>query len=258
MPDSPTPSCRVIRPVRTRTHSDLEYGRTSRRLPHALLSSAEIETILNVPDLAKPVGLRNRAILEVLYSTGMRRAELCQLNRGDMDFDRGFVWIIQGKGGKDRLIPIGNRALQWLDKYLLEARPLLCSSVSEPAVFVNTKGVRVNPNRVGSQVRYIFRAAGITRRGSCHLFRHTMATQLLEAGCDIRFIQEMLGHSSLESTQVYTHVAATQLKAMHERYHPAKMPEQAQPAPIASDTTPEAKAALLATLDAEAAQEDTE
>jgi len=123
--------------------------------------------------------------------------------------------------------------LQWLEKYLLEARPLLCSAVSEPAVFINTKGVRVNPNRIGSQVRYIFRAAGITRRGSCHLFRHTMATQLLEAGCDIRYIQAMLGHSSLESTRVYTHVTIAHLKAVHERFHPAKMPKQdaaAQPA----------------------------
>ncbi|HXP63502.1 MAG TPA: site-specific tyrosine recombinase XerC [Dongiaceae bacterium] len=213
--------------------SDLEYGRTSRRLPHALLSPAEIESVLNVPDLAKPTGLRNRAVLEVLYSTGMRRAELCQLNKGDVDFDRGFVWIEQGKGGKDRVVPIGERALQWLEKYLLEARPLLCSAVSEPAVFINTKGVRVNPNRIGSQVRYIFRAAGITRRGSCHLFRHTMATQLLEAGCDIRYIQAMLGHSSLESTRVYTHVTIAHLKAVHERFHPAKMPKQdaaAQPA----------------------------
>ena len=267
--------------------SDLEYGRTSRRLPHALLSPAEIESVLNVPDLAKPTGLRNRAALEVLYSTGMRRAELCQLNQGDVDFDRGFVWIEQGKGGKDRVIPIGARALQWLEKYLLEARPLLCSAVTERAVFVNTKGVRVNPNRLGSQVRYIFRSAGITRRGSCHLFRHTMATQLLEAGCDIRHIQEMLGHSNLESTKLYTHVTISHLKAMHERFHPARMPQPAEaggacnqsgpdgagtvptpgngssnapeaapdtatPAPVAGLA---ARAELLAALDAEAAEE---
>jgi len=274
--------------------SDLEYGRTSRRLPHALLSPAEIESVLNVPDLAKPTGLRNRAALEVLYSTGMRRAELCQLNKGDVDFDRGFVWIEQGKGGKDRVVPIGERALQWLEKYLLEARPLLCSAVTEPAVFVNTKGVRVNPNRLGSQVRYIFRSAGITRRGSCHLFRHTMATQLLEAGCDIRYIQAMLGHSSLESTRVYTHVTINHLKLVHERFHPAKMPPQQAEAgegascasqctqsatdsagtvptpgngsPNAPETTPgaatpapvadlAARAELLAALDAEAAEE---
>ena len=241
--------------------SDLEYGRTSRRLPHALLSPAEIDAVLRVPDLTKPTGLCNRAALEVLYSTGMRRAELCQLNKGDVDFDRGYVWIEQGKGGKDRVIPIGERALQWLEKYLLESRPLLGSAVTEPAVFLNTKGERVNPNRLGSQVRYIFRAAGITRRGSCHLFRHTMATQLLEAGCDIRHIQEMLGHSSLETTQVYTHVTISHLKAMHDRYHPART--QATPATAnAPEATPGATAPdlaarveLLATLDAEAAAE---
>jgi integrase/recombinase XerD len=242
----------------------LEYGRTSRRLPHALLSPAEIESILNIPDLGQPVGLRNRAVLEALYSTGMRRAELCALNQGDVDFDRGFVWIEQGKGGKDRIVPIGERALQWLEKYLLEARPLLCSAVSERAVFVNIKGVRVNPIRLGSQVRYIFRSAGITRRGSCHLLRHTMATQLLEAGCDIRYIQTMLGHSSIESTQVYTHVTINQLKAIHERFHPAKMKAAASPgAPEAQANAPEAapaaqlkaKEELLAALNAEALAE---
>jgi integrase/recombinase XerD len=215
----------------------------------------------------------------------MRRAELCQLNKGDVDFDRGFVWIEQGKGGKDRVVPIGERALQWLEKYLVEARPLLCSALTEPAVFVSTKGERVNPNRLGSQVRYIFRSAGITRRGSCHLFRHTMATQLLEAGCDIRYIQAMLGHSSLESTRVYTHVTINHLKKVHERYHPAKMPPQQQAEPAhnapagagtvptpgngsldAPEATPDAavpvpsadlaaRAELLAALAAEAAEE---
>ncbi len=164
---------------------------------------------------------------------------------------------------------------------MLEARPLLSSSVAETAVFVNTKGTRITPNRMGHQVRFIFLKAGITRRGSCHLFRHTMATQLLEAGCDVRYIQEMLGHSSLESTQIYTHVAANQLKAMHERYHPARLPKQAEaslaenavpapgsgslnapeaqrdacePVPVASADL-DAQAALLATLDAEALEE---
>src|ERR1019366_7696837 len=189
----------------------------------------------------------------------------CALNQGDVDFDRGFVWIEQGKGAKDRIVPIGERALQWLEKYLLEARPLLCSAVGERAVFVNTKGVRVNPNRLGSQVRYIFRSAGITRRGSCHLFRHTMATQLLEAGCDIRYIQEMLGHSCLESTQVYTHVTINHLKAMHERYHPAKMPQAAADAPggqpgaatPADEADLTARAELLVALDAEALDESS-
>lgn len=263
--------------------SDLEYSRTPQRLPRALLSAADVAAVFNVPDVATPLGLRNRAILEVLYSTGMRRAELCALDKNDIDFERGLVFIDQGKGHKDRLIPIGERALKWIEKYLAEARPLLGSSVAETAVFLNTRGERVNPNRLGSQVRDLLRRAGITKRGSCHLFRHTMATQLLEAGCDIRFIQEMLGHSNLESTKVYTQVAVSQLKAVHQKYHPANQagpgphegPEgvstpgngsqdtpaasQSAPPPAADGHAPaldlEAKAALLAVLDAEAAAE---
>jgi integrase/recombinase XerD len=262
--------------------SDLEYSRTPQRLPRAILSAAEVAAVFNVPDVATPLGLRNRAILEVLYSTGMRRAELCALDKNDLDFERGLVFIDQGKGHKDRLIPIGERALKWIEKYLAEARPLLGSSVAETAVFLNTKGERVNPNRLGSQVRDLLRRAGITKRGSCHLFRHTMATQLLEAGCDIRFIQEMLGHSNLESTKVYTQVAVGQLKAVHQKYHPANKtgpgahdgleaitpgnghqdaPQATQSTPAATAGTqphPEAKAALLAMLDAEAQAEEAE
>jgi integrase/recombinase XerD len=217
-------------------------------------------------------------LMEVLYSTGMRRAELCALDKNDIDFERGLVFIDQGKGHKDRLIPIGERALKWIEKYLTEARPLLGSSVTETAVFLNTRGERVNPNRLGSQVRDHLRRAGINKRGSCHLFRHTMATQLLEAGCDIRHIQEMLGHSNLESTKVYTQVTVNQLKAVHEKYHPANQsratlhagtdpispgngsqdtPAAMQSAPVpapAQQPDPEAKAALLAVLEAEAAE----
>jgi integrase/recombinase XerD len=262
--------------------SDLEYSRTPQRLPRAILSAGEVAAVFNVPDVTTPLGLRNRAILEVLYSTGMRRAELCALDKNDIDFERGLVFIDQGKGHKDRLIPIGERALKWIEKYLAEARPLLGSSVVETAVFLNTKGERVNPNRLGNQVRDLLRRAGVTKRGSCHLFRHTMATQLLEAGCDIRFIQEMLGHSNLESTKVYTQVAVGQLKAVHQKYHPANKtgpsphdgPEAITPgngsldAPEATQSAPaatagpqpdlEAKAALLAILDTEAEAEEAE
>lgn len=277
--------------------SDLEYSRAPQRLPRAILSAAEVAAVFNAPDAATPLGLRNRAIIETLYSTGMRRAELCGLDRNDLDFERGLVFIDQGKGRKDRLIPIGERALKWIDRYLTEARPLLGSSVAETAVFLNTRGERVNPNRLGSQVRDLLRRAGITKRGSCHLFRHTMATQLLEAGCDIRHIQEMLGHSNLESTKVYTQVTVSHLKAVHQKYHPANQAGPAthagtealatpgscpQDAPQATQSAsgpaaslpaptpgpclppgtpqpdPEARAALLAALDAEAAAEENE
>jgi integrase/recombinase XerD len=124
-------------------------------------------------------------------------------------------------------------------------RPALCPALNEPALFLNTLGTRMNPNRLGSQVHEIIRAAGIGKTGSCHLFRHTFATLLLENGCDVRYVQEMLGHSKLETTAVYTHVSMRTLKAMHAKYHPAKLPPtngKAEPSPNAPDGAPQANA----------------
>jgi len=208
--------------------SDLELPRREVRLPKIILNAAEVEAILNVPDLSTPMGVRDRAILETLYSTGIRRQELCNLRLGDLDYDRGLVRIEQGKGHKDRYVPIGDRAVQWIEKYLLEVRPRLCPSLNEQAIFLNTLGTRMNANRLGSQVHGIIRAAGIGKSGSCHLFRHTFATLLLENGCDVRYVQEMLGHSKMETTAVYTHVAIKTLKEVHSRFHPARLPQAAQ------------------------------
>jgi integrase/recombinase XerD len=210
--------------------SDLELPRREVRLPKIILNAAEVEAILNVPDLSTPMGVRDRAILETLYSTGIRRQELCNLSLGDIDYDRGLVRIEQGKGHKDRYVPIGDRAVQWIEKYLLDVRPRLCPSLNEQAIFLNTLGTRMNANRLGSQVHEIIRNAGIGKSGSCHLFRHTFATLLLENGCDVRYVQEMLGHSKLETTAVYTHVAIKTLKEVHSRFHPARLPQADNPA----------------------------
>ena len=209
--------------------SDLDLPRKELRLPKSVLSASEVETVMNVPDIATPLGVRDRAILEVLYSTGIRRSELCHLNRGDLDFDRGVVRIEQGKGNKDRYVPIGERAVKWVEKFLGEVRPRLCPALNEPALFLNTLGTRINPNRLGSQVHEIITAAGIGKKGSCHLLRHTFATLLLENGCDVRYVQEMLGHAKLETTAVYTHVSIRMLRLMHVKYHPAKLPSAATP-----------------------------
>jgi len=211
--------------------SDLELPRKELRLPKNILNAHEVESIMNVPDLSEPMGLRNRAILETLYSTGIRRQELCMLDQGDIDHDRGILRVEQGKGKKDRYVPIGERALGWMDKYLVEARARFLPSINEPALFLNSEGRRVTPGRLGSQVAEIIRASGIGKTGSCHLFRHTFATLLLEAGCDVRLVQEMLGHAKLDTTQIYTHVSMRQLKEAHSRFHPAKMPELAE-APV--------------------------
>lgn len=207
--------------------SDLDLPRREYRLPKNVLTHEQVEAIMSVPDLSDPLGLRDRAILEVLYSTGIRRTELCNLNQGDLQPDRGILRVEQGKGKKDRFVPIGERALLWIDKYVLEARPRLCPSINEPALFLNSWGGRMNPSRIGTQVHAIIEKADVGIAGSCHMFRHSFATALLQNGCDIRHIQVMLGHTSLDTTAIYAHLNIQQLKDAHERYHPAKMPSLA-------------------------------
>ena len=207
--------------------SDLEMPRSEFRLPKVILSASEVETIMNVPDLDTPGGVKMRAILETFYSSGIRRQELCNLNLGDVDYDRELVRIEQGKGHKDRFSPIGERALRWIEKYLADVRPRLLPSMNEPALFLNTQGNRISPGRLGSQVGDTIRKADIGKKGSCHLFRHTFATLLLENGCDVRHVQAMLGHAKLETTALYTHVSMKALKEEHRRCHPARMPDAA-------------------------------
>ncbi|MDD5198416.1 MAG: tyrosine-type recombinase/integrase [Terrimicrobiaceae bacterium] len=207
--------------------SDLEMPRREFRLPKIILSASEVEAIMNVPDVEIPDGIKFRAILETLYSTGIRRAELCGLSLGDLDYDRGLARIEQGKGHKDRFVPIGDRALKWIEKYLGETRPRLCPSINEHALFLNVEDRRMSPGRLGSHVGEIIRKAAIGKVGSCHLFRHTFATLLLENGCDLRYVQAMLGHAKLETTEIYTHVSIRALKEAHARHHPARMPDLA-------------------------------
>lgn len=201
---------------------DLEMPRGESHLPRTVLTACEVETVLGVPDVRTPLGVRDRTILEVLYSTGIRRMELCNLNVSDVDFARGLVSIRQGKGHKDRVVPIGARAMTWVRRYLFEARTRLCRNEAEPALFLGALGHRMSPTRLGSRVHDIIAEAGIKKAGSCHVFRHTFATLLLENGCDVRFIQEMLGHSKLSTTAIYTHVSVKALKEAHAAHHPAR------------------------------------
>jgi integrase/recombinase XerD len=200
----------------------LELPKLSFRLPVDVFSQEEVEEILAVPDLSAPLGLRNRAILEVFYSTGIRRGELAALQVYDVDFTHGILTVRQGKGGKDRVVPIGERALFWLGRYLEEARPELLIRSGETTLFLSETGASFGPEALGALVGRIIEQSGVRERvGACHLFRHTMATQMLSNGADIRFIQEMLGHVSLETTQIYTRVSIEKLKAVHTATHPA-------------------------------------
>lgn len=200
--------------------SELELPRAEKRLPRAILTHEEVEAVMSQPDVTTPIGLRDRAILEVIYSTGMRRLELCSLCIDDLVQERGLVFIRQGKGRKDRVLPIGERALLWIRKYVEEVWQGWQCSLSEKHLFLTNYGEPILPKAVtGLARRYVIKA-DIGKRGSCHLLRHTMATLMLENGADIRFIQQMLGHASLETTDIYTHVSVQKLKHIHSETHP--------------------------------------
>ena len=203
--------------------SEILLPRLGKRLPKHVLSTEEIERVINEPDVKTPLGVRDRAILETLYSTGMRKMELVPLQIYDLDPDRGTVMIREGKGRRQRMIPIGDRALGWIQKYLHEVRPELAVEPDEGFIFLTRYGYAFEPNSVGGLVREYLDRAEIKKVGAVHLFRHAMATHMLEGGADIRFIQAMLGQSKLETTQIYTQVSIKKLKEVHTATHPAKM-----------------------------------
>jgi integrase/recombinase XerD len=200
--------------------SELELPRLERRLPKHVLTAAEAERVLEQPDVREPIGIRDRAILETLYSTGIRRMEVLNLSVYDLDSERGTLMVRQGKGKKDRMVPIGERAIAWLERYSNEVRPQLVMPPDDGTFFLGTTGEELSPNRLSQLVRDYVDAAEIGKRGACHLFRHTMATLMLENGADIRYIQEMLGHVELSTTQIYTQVSIRRLKQVHTLTHP--------------------------------------
>lgn len=203
--------------------ADLELPRVVKRLPKHALSVDEVESLMLVPDVAHPMGLRLRAILEVFYSTGVRRAELVQLAVTDVDFDRAILYVRRGKGGKDRFVPIGERALLWVRKYLDEVRPLFVVDARQQTLFVTNSGDEFRPSRLNTIVTDAVKKAELGKLGSCHMLRHTMATLMLEGGADTRYIQAMLGHADASTTSIYTHVAIGKLQEVHRMSHPAKM-----------------------------------
>ena len=237
--------------------ADLELPRKIKRLPRTVLTAAEAERVMACVDLATPIGLRDRAMLEVLYSTGMRRTELALLETGDIEAERVVVLIRQGKGGKDRLLPLGERALHWTTQYLERARPQLAWNTDDKTLFLGNEGKPLSALWLSTLIARRVDAAQLGKRGGCHLWRHTMATLMLEGGADIRFIQAMLGHAELSTTQIYTQVAIRQLQRVHAMTHPGarRRLRSAQTSSDISSPHPQpenAAAALLEALEAQA------
>jgi integrase/recombinase XerD len=263
-----TPICRWFRWLVRNHHilynpaSDLDMPRMEKRIPRTIFSVEETERIMLVPDLGTPVGLRDRAMLETFYSTGIRRKELMRLKLYDLDRERATLTIRQGKGKKDRMIPIGERALAWVGKYLREARPQLAIEPDDATLFLTQYGEPFHPDALSNLARSLIAQANLGKSGSCHTFRHTMATLMLEGGANLRYIQQMLGHTDLSSTEIYTHVAIRKLQQIHAATHPGATLERKTSAATEEETgqdDEQRQADLLATLDAEANEdEDTE
>jgi integrase/recombinase XerD len=202
--------------------SELELPRVHRRLPAHILEPDEIERVMAQTLLHGELGLRDRAMLETLYSTGIRRAELINLKLYDIDLKNGSLLVRQGKGDKDRYVPLGSRAIHWIRRYREEVRPAIVIEPDEGWLFLHEFGEAFSKNRLTDLVKKYLRAAGIDKPGAAHLFRHAMATHMLTNGADIRFIQAILGHAQLTTTEIYTHVTIAKLKEVHTLTHPAE------------------------------------
>jgi integrase/recombinase XerD len=200
----------------------IEMARVERRLPKPALTVSEVEQILRAIDLGDPLGVRDRAILEVAYSTGMRRMEIAHLMIGDLDVERGTVLVRQGKGKKDRVVPIGERALAWVARYTEEVRPFFVLDPDEGWLFLTRFGTPMSNAVISQMGARRMKASGL-KKGSMHVWRHTAATLMLEGGADVRVIQEFLGHAHLSSTQIYTKVSIAKLKEVHSKTHPARL-----------------------------------
>jgi integrase/recombinase XerD len=196
----------------------LSLPRRWKRMP-AALSTVEIDKLLSPVTPETPSSLCDQAVLELAYASGLRLAELCQLRLEQLHLDAGFLTVI-GKGNKERVVPVGRRAAEVLMRYLHTARPRLVKSRSPGAVFLTRRGTVFAPVTLWLRIKKRGRLSGISRNVTPHLLRHSFATHLLEGGADLRVIQELLGHSSIATTEIYTHVASNRLRDVHRRFHP--------------------------------------
>jgi integrase/recombinase XerD len=207
--------------------ADLELPKKEERLPVDILTADEVESIMQQTNVDRPLGLRDRVILETLYSTGIRASEAASLHLGDVDPNRSVLIVRKGKGKKDRVVPISGRAIAWISRYAAEVRPRLMPQVEPHSVLlVTATGNPISRNLLPILVKRYMNKAGIQKPGSCHLLRHTVATLMLERGADLRSLQQFLGHARLTTTQIYTHVSIQRLQDVHRNTHPGFLDPQ--------------------------------
>ncbi|UQY33281.1 site-specific tyrosine recombinase XerD [Pseudomonas fulva] len=196
----------------------VDMPQLGRPLPKSL-SEADVETLLAAPDLDDPIGLRDRAMLEVLYACGLRVSELVGLTLEQVNLRQGVLRVF-GKGSKERLVPMGEEAIGWVERYCREARPALLAGRPADVLFPSLRGEQMTRQTFWHRIKHQARVAGIAKSLSPHTLRHAFATHLLNHGADLRVVQMLLGHSDLSTTQIYTHIARARLQALHAQHHP--------------------------------------
>ncbi|HXV59655.1 MAG TPA: site-specific tyrosine recombinase XerD [Vicinamibacteria bacterium] len=203
--------------IATDPAEQVDSARLGRPLPR-YLSLDEVDSLLAMPDTATAEGLRDRTMLELLYATGLRVSELVTLEIKDLHIETGYL-VCRGKGRKERIVPFGRSAKRWLDRYLARARPEL-SRLPVEGLFLSRRGTMMTRQRVFQIIQGYGRRAGIRKRLSPHVIRHSFATHLLERGADLRSLQLMLGHTNIATTQIYTHVSRDRLRRVYDKHHP--------------------------------------
>lgn len=197
----------------------IELPRLARKIPDTL-TVEQVNKIINMPEITKPSGIRDRAILETLYACGLRVSELINLKQRDILLDMEIVRVF-GKGSKERFVPIGNTAIEWIDQYLKNARIHFVKSIgTDDVLFLNRNGKKLTRMYIWKMIKQCSLLAGIEAEVHPHTFRHSFATHLLEGGADLRAVQEMLGHSDISTTQIYTHIDREYIKEVHKSFHP--------------------------------------
>ncbi|MEE6724804.1 site-specific tyrosine recombinase XerD [Pediococcus acidilactici] len=204
--------------IQTDPMTNIDPPKRAQHLP-SVLTTEEVERLLKVPDTTKPLGIRDRAILEVMYATGLRVSELIALNLNELHLEMGLIETV-GKGNKQRIIPIGDVAIDWLERYINGPRRALLGSKRYNEIFLNQHGYPLTRQGVWKNLKAQVQKAGIEKNITPHTLRHSFATHLLENGADLRIVQELLGHADISTTQIYTHITQQRLVDVYDKYHP--------------------------------------